>query len=464
MEGRKKNIRRVFWLYFVLFIALQIYLTKLIAYDSLEIRVNPHNPRLNMFDKDIKRGDIKDSGGAVLVESTAIDGGYKRIYNEPEAFSNVLGNVSHQKTGIEAKYNFVLSNLSLDIWQRAKDIMTDSGLKADSVVLTIDSAFQSFLYNELEGYKGAVVCIEPGTGKVLAMVTRPGYNANTIAEDWEGLIADEENSPLLNRASSGLYPPGSTFKIVSALAIIRGFPEYNSYSYTCSGAETIDGVTIGCYNNNAHGEVNLESALTHSCNTYFFHMMQNKITAGQLAGAAAGLLFNEYYGYPLEYSKSSFVLNDSSDTSERGQTAIGQGKTLMSPMHIALITSAVANGGIMMEPYFLGHVESYTGAAKNKTAPKKIAQVMTTEEAGILTKMMVGVVESGTGRDAKIEGLSMAGKTGTAENSTGVDHNLFTVFAPVDHPKIAVSVIVEQGADTGKALSIAKAALGYYLK
>ncbi len=463
MEERKKNIRRVFWLYFVLFIALQIYLMKLIFFDSKDIRVNPNNARLNMFDNKIKRGKIIDAKGEILAESLKSEEGYKRIYYLPEAFAHVIGNVAYQKTGIEAKYNFILTNLALDVWQRLKNVAFDSDLEGDNIVLTVDSEFQKFLYEKMKNLKGAIVCIEPKTGKMLAMVSSPSYDSNQIKENWDELINDEDKSPLLNRASKGLYPPGSTFKIITALTIIRNCPDYRDYVYNCKGSETIDNVKIQCYDGHAHGDVNLESAIAHSCNCYFYHMIQNKFTPAQLHETAESLYFNEYYDYPLEYSKSSFVLDENSDTAERGQTAIGQGKTLMTPIHIAMITSAIANGGIMMEPYFLDHaVGAYLGE-HNKTAPKKIAEVMTSEEAGILTEMMKGVIESGTGRDAKISGISMAGKTGTAQNATGNDHGLFTVFAPADDPKIAVTIIVEEGATTGKALSIARQAIEYYL-
>jgi len=418
-----------------------------------------------MLDPNIKRGTIYDSDDNVLAKSSNSSDGFQRTYSAGREFVHVIGNVMYQKTGVEAKYSLTLQQLHFDLIQRVEKYLTDRELEGNNLHLTIDQDFQKYVFEQLGANKGAIVCIEPSTGKILAMVSYPNYDANTIAENYTSLLADTENSPLLNRASKGLYPPGSVFKIVSSLQIMRNISDYEDYYYECKGEDTFDGQTIRCANKTAHGNVNLSKAFTVSCNTYFSYMSM-KLDNDGFKKLAEELYFNKDYPYPLEHSQSSYVLNNSSSTQERIQTSIGQGKTSMTPLHIAMLTSAVANGGILMEPYILDYIETRGGAQKDKTIPKMMGSIMTSDEAAKLNAMMWDVVSYGTGRPSAVSGVEISGKTGTAQNSTPNDHSLYTAFSPSENPEIVVTVVLEEaGAGGGaKSLSMAKNIFQYYLK
>lgn len=465
MNDRRKNIKRVFWLYFALVFVLQIYLIKYIFFDSKNFVTSPYNPRLTLMEKNIKRGYIYDSKGTVLAESNFEGDRYKRNYTTGTNFVHLLGNVLHQKSGVEVKYNFSMQKLNMEIFQRIKREMFGTELKGDNVKITVEADFQKYVANQLGNNKGAIVAMEPSTGKILAMVSYPNYDPNNIANDWKTLNKDEKNAPLLNRASTGLYTPGSVFKVVTSLMIMRTIPDYENYTYTCKGEDTFGESKIRCFNNTVHGEVNLDKALTHSCNTYFSHM-STKFDNNEFKKLTEQLYFNKTFNFPLEYNKSSFVLDNKSDLNETVQTSFGQAKTLMTPLHISLLTSSIANGGIMMEPYILDYIETEGNIQKNKTIPKMLSQVMTTEEAEKLNKMMWNVVSYGTAKKAAINNIEVSGKTGTAQNHSGNDHGLFTAFAPSDNPKIVVSVVLEQAGagGTGKSVEMTKNILNYYLK
>lgn len=463
LEKMKKNIRRVFWLYFLLLFMLQVYLANFILVDSKDIITNANNPRLSNLYTNIKKGDILDNNETILADSIKTKDEYTREYKESESFVHVIGNSKLQKSGIESKYNFQLQKLDNEILNRLDAIMFSKELLGNSVVITIDTELQKLAYEKLGTKKGAIVAIEPSTGKILAMVSYPSYNPNTISENWEVLSQDEENSPLINRATQGLYPPGSVFKIVSAATIIRNIGDYKNYEHDCKGSITIDGSTINCYNNTVHGKVNLEKAVALSCNTYFA-LMSEKIAAEEFQKMANSLYFNNSYGLKLDYNKSSFVLDSSSSLNERMQTIIGQGKTLMTPLHIGMITSAIANGGIMMEPYIVDHIKTPNGKKIDTHIPRKLSSVFTSDESAEITKMMMDVVTYGTAKESAIKGIEVAGKTGTAQNNKELDHGLYTIFAPAEKPEIVVTVVLENIGSSSKAIPIGRDIIKFYLK
>ena len=225
--------------------------------------------------------------------------------------------------------------------------------------------------------------MEADTGKILAMVSKPDYDPNDIASDWQTLNTDEENSPLLNRATGGSYAPGSVFKIVTTLAYMRQNSNYSDYSYNCSGSITEDGTTIPCAGGNIHGQEDLRSSFANSCNSSFANIGLQLDISG-FRDTADDLLFNSPLPGVLDYTKSSFVLDQDSPTSEIMMTAMGQGRTTVSPYHMALITQAIANGGTLMEPYLVDSVTNYTGTEVRRNVPKSYARLMTSDEASQL--------------------------------------------------------------------------------
>ena len=303
--------------------------------------------------------------------------------------------------------------------------------------------------------RGAVIAIEPDTGKILCMVSKPSFDPNTVAANWQDLVnGDSTEAKMLNRATQGLYPPGSTFKIVTALEYMREHPgTYNDYHFDCSGIFSFENNKIQCYHKTAHGSQDFTQAFANSCNGAFANL-GTELDLTSYRNLAEQLLFNRSLPLDIPYSRSTFKMQPDAETWEVLQTSIGQGQTLMSPMHNLLITAAIANGGILMKPYLMDHVENSGGDVIRKFSPSVAGELMVPNEADALKNLMVQVVNVGTGSALKRDSYQVAGKTGSAEVDKAKEtHAWFVGFAPADDPKIAVCVIVEEGGSGGHTAS-----------
>lgn len=464
MNNMKRSIKRFFWLIVFMFFLAICYLIKLSVFDRQAISVNPYNPRLTYSDPSIKRGDIKDLDGNIIAESAFTDDGYVRSYPRKRMPAHITGYSSRGKTGIEAAENFELETVSNEILQRLQSVVTGSEVEGNSVVLTVDMEIQSLAGDLLGNQKGAIVVMEATTGRILAMQAYPDYDPNTVAENWESLSSDPD-SPLLNRAAQGLYPPGSTYKVVTALAAMRNLGDWNSFTYECRGEAEIGGRVIHCYNNTVHGTVDINSAMAQSCNCYFAELGR-KIGAEKLAETSESVYFNKSLNFVMPSQNSTVSIKAGAEDSELVETAIGQGRTLATPLYMACLASAIANGGTLRTPYIVDHIEYPNGKETKITLPVSLESIMTAEEASALREMMLGVVNHGTGRAAGLANYDTAGKTGTAENSGGSDHSWFIGFAPYDEPRIAVAVLLENAEGGRRATPIAgrlmEAALNKY--
>lgn len=449
MNRFKKDIKKVFWLYALMFCALIGYLVKFMVVDSSGIIINTYNPRLSALEKNIHRGEIRDNQGEVLAKTVINGENLVREYPKGRDFAHIVGFVQKGKSGIEAYGNFMLLDVNNKMLQRINQMFTGDKLRGNHIILTLNSKLQHKARELLNEKKGAIVVIEPSTGKILSMVSVPDFNPNEISQNWEQLNNNEEDSPLINRASQGLYPPGSVYKIITAGAALEDIEYWENFNYHCTGEDIFDENLIRCYNSQSHGEVNLDKAFYLSCNTAFAQLGVD-LGGEQLRQVSEKLLFNRSLPYELKYNKSRFELTKESDEKEIVETAMGQGRTLISPLHMAMITSAVANGGILMKPYIIDHGETNYGRVKNKRIPQKYAVLFSPEIANQLTDMMEKVVNEGTGTQAQISNVSVAGKTGTAQNSSGEDHAWFVGFAPSEKPKVVVAVIVENGGSGGR--------------
>ena len=325
----------------------------------------------------------------------------------------------------------------------------------DNVVTTINYKLQKTAYDALGSYRGAVVAMEPSTGKILAMVSKPDYNPNTVGKDWNKLISGGDgNSALLNRATQGIYPPGSTFKILTAAEyIIENGSKYKNYKYVCKGTDEFYGNKIRCYGGEVHGKVNLNRAFSESCNGAFANIGL-KLNTDSFKSLCEKFGFNRELSVNFEYKKSSFVLNGKSDKGEIMQTAIGQGKTGITPLENVLISSTIANKGKMMVPYVIDHTESDSGKQVKKYSPKSAGKIIDKSVAVSVKNLMKSVVKDGTASSLNRFSYRVAGKTGSAEfDSKGTSHAWFVGFAPADNPKIAVSIVVES-AGTGSRYAV----------
>lgn len=460
-KGRNTELGIVTYTFVFLFLLMVGYLTYLNVFKASELNSNAYNTKQDANTDKYIRGSIVSADGNVLAQTQVADDGTEtRVYPYANVFAHAIGYSSNGKAGLEAACNYDLLDSHASVLSQLQKEDENEKTLGDSVVVTLNTTLQNAAYQALGGYNGAVVALEPKTGKILAMVSKPDYDPNAIEEIWESVVTDSSSSVLLNRATQGLYPPGSTFKILTTLAFIRQQPvAYKTFDFTCNSQLTVDDVTINCYNGNAHGEENLEGAFTHSCNTAFAQIGLDLDNA-DFRSMCEEFLFNKSLPTTMQHSTSQFALTADSSYGEQMTTAIGQGDTLVTPLHMALITATVANGGIMMKPYMVDHIEASDGTMVSKNSPSKYKRLMTTEEAKILTGYMKETVLSGTASALNGYSFSAAGKTGSAEyGANGVEgtHSWFVGFSNVDDPDLVVAVIAEDGG-TGSQTAVPIAA------
>lgn len=436
-----------------------------LVYFNVELRDDyansPYNSkRQGTYQERVVKGEILAADGDVLASTqTDTDGSEVRVYPYENIFAHVVGYSASGTSGLEQVMNSQLLSSHANLAEQVqKEFQSEKNI-GDNVVTTLNVKLQKAAYEALGDRKGAVVVMEPDTGKILAMVSKPDFNPNTITQDWEQINADANSSILVNRATQGQYPPGSTFKIVTALAYWRQHNTFGDFSFQCSGEVTNGGYTIHCYHNSVHGQEDFTSAFAHSCNSAFAQIGV-ELDRSAYVETVDSLLFNTELPIDLYYRKAKFDLEAKSADALTMQTAIGQGDTLVSPMYMAMLTSAVANGGNLMTPYLVERVESYTGDTVKTYTPKSYKKLMTAQEAEKLSELMTQVVENGTASALSQRGYTAAGKTGTAEHgdvSSTTPHAWFVGFSNVEDPDIVVSVIAEEsGSGSEVAVPIAQ--------
>ncbi len=434
------------------------------AVKSKDIINSPYNVRLDSMSDRVQRGKILDRDGNVLAEThLSEDGTEVRSYPYGNLYAHVIGYDSMGKAGVESIANFELLTSNAPFMERIVKEFKEEKNIGDNVITTLDTELQQAAYDGLGKYNGAVIVTDASTGKVLAMVSKPTFNPNTITQDWDTILQDE-SSPLFNRATQGAYAPGSVFKLVTTLAYMRQNKNYTQYSYACTGEITNEGTTIHCAKNHVHGEENLAMSLANSCNTSYSNIgLELKISGFQ--STASDLLFDAKLPALLPYKQSKFRLTKQATAADIMMTAIGQGETQVSPYHVNLITASIANGGTLMKPYLVDSIESHIGKTVKKVLPEKYGKLMTSEEAAVLKEYMVDVIEAGTGSLLKNEDYTVAGKTGTAEYSSDKEkaHSWFTGFTNVDDPELVITVIVEKADNSGmSAIKVVKQVLDAY--
>lgn len=465
-----KQIIQLTYIFVGLFLMLIVYISLFVARDSMEIINNTYNKREELFTERIIRGSILSRNGDALAYTDSVPGmEEKRIYPYANAFSHVVGFFGNGKMGIENTQNFMMLKSNNNISERTYNDLNGIKNRGDSVVTTLDTNAQLAAANALDGYKGAVVVINCETGEIVTMVSKPDFDPNDIKEIWNTINNDSENSPLLNRATQGLYPPGSTFKIVTALEYIKEYSDYNDYTFDCKGSFAFDGSVINCYHGLSHGTVGFDKSFAKSCNSSFANIT-TKLDREKFRATCQELLFGEELPCPLHNEKKSFVpINEKSSTDELLQTGIGQGNTGITPYHMCLISCAIANNGMLMEPMLISEVRSSNGDLVKKYSSKEYKRIMGVDEADEMKHLMREVIIDGTGSRINDTSLYTAyGKTGSAEYSLDKtkSHAWFTGFAETDKEKLAIAVIIEAGGSGGeKAVPVAKSVFdAYFMK
>ena len=454
----------VFYIFFAIFFAMILYFVYFVGFKSEDFINNEYNTLQNLFEEDVTKGQIITSDGYVIAQTVEKDGEEVRKYPYDNLFAHLTGYSNAGKTGLEKQQNYnLLRSHSFFVEQLFCDL-TGKKKVGDDVVTTVRYDLQKVAYDALGNYDGAVVVIEPSTGKILAMVSKPDFNPNTISKDWEKL---QEGSSLYNRATQGQYAPGSTFKMLTLLAYIQSHPEtYKNYSYECTGEITVDGKTIHCASNKSHGEVDLETSFAKSCNTSFANMMLD-IDESIFQKLCDTKLFNQNLPIAFESSKSKFSIATEDATALKLDTAIGQGKTVVSPLHMAMLAGAVANDGVAMRPYLVENTQNYKGIIVEETKAKEYKQLFTQEEVDILSSYMRSVVLEGTASKLDVEDYTAYGKTGTAQTTSDLDETnaWFVGYAKAGDKEIAIAVVVEDsGNGSAYAVPVAKKVFDVYFK
>lgn len=383
---------------------------------------------------------ILDRHGSIIVEAADSEDNDSITYNVPETLGQTIGYVREKfgATGIYGDFQRILLGLTQDSF--LSKIGMDLGLKQGNdwvVVLNIDLGLQEEAERLLEGRRGAIVLMEPFSGEVLVVASSPGFDPGTLSVMWDDLISDSD-APFFNRATYGLYPPGSVFKLVSAAAALE-LGIGNKQHFICE--ETVSDIGyVSC--SDAHGVVSLREALAVSCNRAFVDLAE-LVGKDALLDCANRFGFGESLGYIGGSATSTMGNLEDARGVQLEQIAIGQGEVLVTPLHMALITAAIANGGNLVRPQLIAQIQDVQGHAVYIYEPEVLHRAISRDTAAALRDMMVAVVSEGTGRAAESREFLIAGKTGTAEVENESPHSWFVGFAPAESPRYCVAIMVE---------------------
>lgn len=445
----KENRRIIFVLvgFCILFVGLVAYLSFFQVFKAESVKNNSYNKRLWINEENVLRGSIIDRNGNVLAYSEKNENTNTRYYKYGNLYSHVIGYSYREygKSGLELEYNNVL----LDISENAainelKNLVLPTSVGND-LRLTIDHGTQEKARNLLNGRKGSIVLMNPTNGEIYAMVSLPDFNTSNLNDNWKE-ITESPDSPFLNRATQGLYTPGSIFKIITTLSAIESLDV--DLEYVCEGSTNIDGYILKDYNEIAHGKLNLHEAFIKSCNTYFGEKSL-EIGKERFGSVAERFMINQKINFDLPVKESSFPYKANIGDTELAASAIGQGKVVATPLNMAMMASAIANDGEMVRPILVKEIINKDGKVTRTMTTDVISTVTGPTVANEIKDMMVDAVASGTGTNASIRNVTVAGKTGTAENPSGNSHSWFVGFAPANEPRLAVAVILEEAGTSG---------------
>ncbi len=398
-----------------------------------------NDPRLLKKMQEKQVGSIYDRRGELLAQTvTGPAGVNKRQYPMGHNFAHIIGysSTKYGLTGIEAGLSSVLlgeGNLELS-----------NPPEGNSIELTIDASLQKLAVSLLGGRRGALVAIEPKTGDILALASSPTFDPNEIDTQMPSLKNDN-SSPLLNRATQGVYAPGSVFKLVTLTSVLQNIPGAANRVFECKGSLSGQGFVLKC--NDVHGRIDLKEALEVSCNSVFA-AFSLELGSRALIKTAQAYGFNRGCDLPINYYPGEVSGNGSMSESQLAFTAIGQGKAVANPMQMAIVACGLANNGMVMRPTLVKRIISPKGETIQESKPEEWLNVTDPDRAETIKDYMVAVVREGSGTRAGISGIEVAGKTGTAENSD-MAHAWFVGFAPASDPEVAVAVIIENGGSGG---------------
>lgn len=461
-----------------IFLFMAGYYMKFVIVDSQDIVKNVHNERVAEKAKTIIRGTIyaKDGEKLAYTDTNNTDEDLSddiRKYPFGKSFAQVVGYTTKGITGLEAQCNSILSMEGTSAIEQIANDFTDTTAKGCNVYTTLDVDLQKKAYDSIGSDKGAVFVMDVETGEVYATVSKPSFNPEKLDDIWDDISNDSKNSPLLNRSTMGMYTPGSIFKIVTTLAYMNENQDnVGDYSYYCKGKANFKNFKIDCFDGHSHGKINLEEAFAYSCNSAF-STMGDELNINNYLKTTQNLMFNEILPFDnfntsnsTYCKKSRFVLDENSTQAQVAQTSIGQGETLVTPAHMAMIVSAIANDGVLMKPYMIKSVENGNGSIIDEAENTEYKRLMSKNQAKKLQEYMSSVCDYGTARIFRGSDYEAYGKTGTAELDKNNNVNSWFVgYGEKDGKKLAVAVVYENIKDGGiSAKECAKKVLDYYFE
>jgi penicillin-binding protein A len=480
-----RQVRRLAFAFLILFVLLFVQINYIQVFAAKRLADNPANQRLLFLEYNVKRGDILASDErTVLAESTSTKGRYKyqRVYPNGPLYGAVTGYSSlyFGRSALEASQNDFLSGQASELLpQNLVDEILGRPKRGASVVTTIDPKLQRTAAKALGSLPGGVVALDPRTGNVLAMYANPTFDPNPLAS-FNSKVAHaaqrqylhDAARPLLSRAFQELFPPGSTFKMVTAAAALENglkpstpfpnppqltLPQTTHKLQNFGGEHCLGGAP----------QITLAQAFQISCNVVFGEVGL-RIGAKALVDQAMKFGFDQHVPFDVPWAEGSIppAADFANALPAVAFSAIGQESVGANPLQMALVASAIANGGVEMAPRLVSQIRDPSGRVVKQFGTKVFGQPVSPSTAADLTAMMVSVVDAGTGTAAQIPGIKVAGKTGTAQNPSGKPHAWFVCFAPAQHPRIVVAVVVLNGGSLGSdatggqvAAPIAKAVL-----
>jgi len=452
-------INRLFYVVLLMFAVLVAATTRWTIVDADELNHDhpTQNKRALVRGLTVKRGAIRADDGTVLAGSIKRgDGTYTRRYPDGGLFSHAVGYsyISAEQSGLEAYYDDELRGKRSDA-QTLVDELRGRSSDGNRLVTHLDPAAQRLALQLLAGRKGSVVALDPRSGAVKVMASIPGFDPNDVRDTKTfQALQKRSDSPLFNRATQGGYPPGSTFKVVTAIAALDSGKYQPESLIDGKSPITISGVPLKNDAGESFGLIDFTKALTLSVNTVFAQV-------GEDLGGRTLKRYMDRLGFcktlPIDLPEQAIrpsgedvggkCVPATNGRVDVGRMAIGQDKLRVSPLQMAMVAAAVANGGKLMEPRLGAKIVDPDGRTED-IEPKEYARVMSADAAAKLTEMMTHVVEEGTGTAGALEGIRVAGKTGTAEVGANPAEDLtqpwFIAFAPVEDPKVAIAVTVER--------------------
>lgn len=460
-----RELKRVSFVVLAMFVALFVSTTTIQMVQADSLNDDGRNTRTFYESFSTERGAIL-VGGQPIASSTPTNDLYKfqRQYANGPLYSAVTGyfTLNQGTTGIERSENDYLSGTSnSQFFDKINNLVSGQDPKGASVELSIDPVAQQAAFDALGDYTGAVVVTQPATGRILAMVSKPTFDPTALAShdadavlDAYRSLNDDSSEPLINRAIGGsLNPPGSVFKLVVASAALESgrftpdsrFPNAQSFTLPGSSSQVTNSGGGLCGSGDT---VTLATAVSLSCNVPMAEMGV-QLGADAIRSQAEKFGFDTKLEIPMSVETSTYPTT--TDDAQTALTAFGQYEVKATPLQIAMVSAAIANGGEVMQPNLIDAIRSQDLSVLQKFQEKPLGRAISTETASAVKAMMVASVQGGAATNATIGGVTVAGKTGTAENGPDDPYTLwFTGFAPADDPQYAITVLVENGGGLGQ--------------